>query len=334
MPGSDLETQKALESGEEFDLGLIIRWIWDRRTLYLIIGFICCLLAVGYSYIVPQQYTGKVILLPKIPVQKAGLLGPLAALTGETAALGGVDEELYGVVLNSDFILNRVISKKWPTGTGGEDATLFEIFGLSAEKVDKSEDHRAYLLKSRLRVQVIRFDRDPITGIMSISTTVPENAALAAALANFLADELDEYNGILDSKQNLKHKEFVESRLKEIEEELKASEERLTRFLEENKSYQSSPKLLQKHGEMERDVYAFRSIWLKMRTQLESAKIEVNKDIDSINILDRATPPLFRSSPKRRVYLLVGGILGFFLASAIALLRLKTVFSWIIKKNG
>ena len=52
---------------------------------------------------------------------------------------------------------------------------------------------------------------------------------------------------------------------------------------------------------------------------------EVNKDIDSINILDRATPPLSRSSPNRRFYLFVGAVVGFLLATAVALFRPKHI---------
>lgn len=323
MASLEFEDNSMAPNTREIELISIVRWIWARKVLYLVIGLVCCLLAVGYSYIVPKMYTGKVVLLPKIPVQKAGLLGPLAALSGETTVLQGVDEELYGQILHSDFILDRVLAEEWPTVEEGKRASLFVIFNQTAEEVRKSEEVRAYLIKSRLRFNVIRFERDPITGIMNIKVTVPKNPALAAALANFLADELDEYNGILNSQQKIKHKNFVESRLREVELELKESEERLTNFLAANKSYQTSPKLVQRHGEIKRDVHAFNSIWLDLRSQLESAKIEVNKDLDSIIILDRAIPPLFRSSPNRRLYLLIGGFVGFLLATVVALSRSK-----------
>jgi uncharacterized protein involved in exopolysaccharide biosynthesis len=327
VQATQIEKQPETPSGDEIDLGLVIRWIWARRKIYIVVGAICVILAGGYSYIVPKQYTGQVVLLPKIPVHKAGLLGPLAALSGETTVLEGVDEDLYGQILHSDFILDRVLARTWPSRNEGENISLFDVFGLTEASVRKSLEHRTYFLKTRLRVQVIRFERDPLTGIMNIKTTVPENPALAAALANFLADELDEYNGILNSQRTAKHKEFVESRLKEVQAELEGAEAQLTRFLEENKSYQSSPRLMQKHGELDRDVQAFRAIWLQMRSELETAKIDLNKDIDSIIILDRADPPLFRSAPNRRMYVLAGGIIGFLLATAVALLRSRHVFA-------
>lgn len=319
------ETQSGNSQGDAVDLVMVWRWIWARRWTYILIGFVCCALAVGYSFIVPKQYTGQVIMLPKIPVQKAGLLGPLAALAGESTVLEGVDEELYGQILASDFILDRAVKRTWSAATGEETETLFEVFGLDEGSSDRSLEFRTFQLKTILRVQVIRFERDPITGIMAIRATVPGNPRLAAELANFLADELDEFNGNLNARRTVKHKKFVEGRLQEVQKDLESSEARLTDFLLENSRYNSSPKLTQRYGELERDVQAYRAIWLQMRTQLETAKIDVNKDIDSINILDRAEPPLFRSAPNRRLFLLVGGVFGFLLATLVALARSRYV---------
>jgi uncharacterized protein involved in exopolysaccharide biosynthesis len=64
-------------------------------------------------------------------------------------------------------------------------------------------------------------------------------------------------------------------------------------------------------------------------TQYELAKIEEAKDVDTIQILDRAAPPDYKSSPKRAIIVILSTIVAFFLAVFLAFLaeyihRLKT----------
>ena len=53
-------------------------------------------------------------------------------------------------------------------------------------------------------------------------------------------------------------------------------------------------------------------------TQYELAKIEEAKDIDTIQILDRAVPPDYKSSPKRALIVILSTIGAFFLAIFLA----------------
>ncbi|MBW1911493.1 MAG: lipopolysaccharide biosynthesis protein [Deltaproteobacteria bacterium] len=64
-------------------------------------------------------------------------------------------------------------------------------------------------------------------------------------------------------------------------------------------------------------------------TQHELAKIEEAKDIDTIQILDRALPPDYKSSPKRSLIVILTTVVAFFLAVFLAFFmeyisRLKT----------
>lgn len=305
----------------EINLWGLVKWFWARRLSFFVFVFVCAGLMAAYSYTVPKQYTASVDLLPKIPVQKAGLLGPLASLTGESMSLEGVDEELYGRVLQSNRVLDRVIARKWPGLGDGDSISLFEIYSLDNLIAEKGKRHADHVLKNILRYSVIRFDRDPMNGVMKIVATVPENPVLAADLANFLADELETYNRTLNNQKTIKIRDFVAGRLIEIQSKLEGAEADLTEFLQNNERYRASPKLLQRYGELEREVDAYRSIWMQLRSKLENSNIDVNKEIDSINILDRANPPFHRSAPKRWIYLFSGAFLGFLLATGFGILR-------------
>lgn len=309
-----MDSSRTSDLDNEIDLWAVVKWVWVRRLSFFVFVLLGAVGLAAFSYTVPKQYTASVNLLPRIPVQKAGLLGPLASLTGESMTLEGVDEELYGRVLHSNLILDRVIARNWPGASTVDSLSLWELFQLEGLRNERGADYAAHVLKNILRSSVIKFDRDPVNGVMNILATVPEYPVLAADLANFLADELEVYNRNLNNKKTVKFRDFVETRLGEIQLKLGQAEADLTHFLQNNERYSSSPKLTQRYGELEREVQAYRAIWLQLRTKLENANIDVNKEIDSINILDRAVPPFHRSAPKRWMYLFSGAFLGFIVA--------------------
>lgn len=316
-----MKKDRGVLQDQDIDLWGLVKWFWSRRISYIIFVITCAGIFAAYSYSVPKQYTAAVDLLPTIPVQKAGLLGPLASFTGEPLSLEGVDEELYGRVLHSNRVLDRVIDRKWAGLADGDSITLPEVFHLGDVAENKGKEFADHALKNILRFSVIRFDRDPMNGAMKIYATVPEYPNLAASLANCLADELESYNRRLNNQKTVKLRDFVASRLIEIQSKLEGAEEDLTEFLQNNQRYKTSPRLLQKYGELEREVEAYRTIWIQLRSKLENANIDVNKEIDSIKILDRASPPLHRSAPKRWIYLFSGAFVGFLLATGFGILR-------------
>jgi uncharacterized protein involved in exopolysaccharide biosynthesis len=308
-------------NGNEIDLRSLVAWVWSRRVSYALLVFLGAALLVAYSFIVPKQYTAEVVLLPCIPVQKAGILGPLASLTGASMDLEGVDEELYGRILHSNLVLDPMLGRRWPGKTPADSLTLFDLFAMGGVIEERGREYAGHTLKNILRFQVIKFDRDPMNGVMKIATTVPGHPVLAASLANHLADELEAYNSNLNNQRKVKVRDFVESRLGEVQSKLEAAEEARAQFLLNNTRYTSSPKLMQRYGELDREVQAFKSIWLQLRSRLENANIDVNEKIESINILDRATVPFHRSAPKRWIYLFTGAFLGFLAATAFGKLR-------------
>jgi len=162
----------------------------------------------------------------------------------------------------------------------------------------------------------LSFSRERLTGYMTLRVTIPKDPELAATLANFLAAALDEYNRDFHVDKAAEQRTFIEGRLEQVEQDLRASEADVTRFVQNNRAYQSSPTLMQKHGELQREVSAQTSIWVELRRQLELAKIDENKELVSIFILDDAAVPVKPSAPRR----LVISCLALFFGGAFAVL--------------
>jgi len=165
-------------------------------------------------------------------------------------------------------------------------------------------------LKKHLREQVITMSRDKNTGVMELSALVPQDPELAARFVNALTDSLNSFVEMFNGSKARQRLSYVQRRIDEVTGSLHELEDDYTRFKEENRAYRSSPRLSQIAAEKEREIQALTAVWVELIKQLELAKLEDNKERFSIEILDRAQPPLRKAKPQRASMAIVGAILG------------------------
>lgn len=299
----------APEHDDEIDLGALWQRLfarWRGTSVLLLVGG-----AVGFalSYAVPPVYTSRATLMPQFSAAPTGLIGRLASLSALGSEFDNSNEVLYGEVLRSDLVLDRVIARTWTVRGEPAPQTLYAVLGVDgAGSGEAVAPGQAFALKKKLRSDVVKFSRDPVTGFMRVAVSIPRDPELAAAIANFIVDELDVYNRQMRTRKAREHREFVDARLLEVSAHLAEAESAQTRFQLENVMYLSSPRLRQEFGVLEREAQAQRAIWLQLRADLESAKIEEHKEMTSIQVLDRAVAPVRRTSPVRSVFALAGGL--------------------------
>jgi uncharacterized protein involved in exopolysaccharide biosynthesis len=298
------------------DLPGILGWIWQRRMMLIAAGFAGAVLAVGISFVLTERFTATTTLVPQVPVERSGLIGRLASLTSFGSDLEGTNEILYGRILQSDRLLDKALERQWSIVGGSDSLSLYDVLGIerTVGQVDAEARERA---RRRLREKAVVFNRDPVSGFMKVRVTLPRNPDLAASLANYLVAELDRYNRTTRSQKAREHREFIEASLEQVADDLAAAENMLTQFLLNNKSYADSPRLLQQYNELDREFQAQRSIWVELKTQLETAKVDEHKETPSLYVLDAAESPLRRSFPDRLLFAFVGALLGVLLWLAI-----------------
>ena len=93
-------------------------------------------------------------------------------------------------------------------------------------------------------------------------------------------------------------------------------------FKERNRGYEDSPELFMVFSRLFREVEAKKQVYLTLQQQLELARIEEVKQTSILHILDHATPPSKKSSPKRFLFLVFSAIFGLVSSS------LATVFKY------
>src|SRR5205823_6630604 len=124
---------------------------------------------------------------------------------------------------------------------------------------------------------------------------------LAAAVANRFVAYLNDFNTKSRQSQARERRKFIEQRLADGEGELRTAEESLRTFYERNRSWQQSPQLVFEEGRLRRQVEIRQEVYLTLRREYETARIEEVNDTPVITVIDRAVPPREKARPQRKL---------------------------------
>ena len=111
----------------------------------------------------------------------------------------------------------------------------------------------------------------------------------------------------------------VAGRLAEAQRQLDSAEEDLARFLDQNRSYTSSPQLTFEKERKERHISVYQRVFSTLAESYERARVEEVRNTPLVTVIDR---PEGSAQPSKRVLrsILVGALTGFFIGVAFAFL--------------
>jgi len=195
---------------------LIVLW----RSKGFLIGF--CSIAVSsaliFSLLSPKIFESTVTLLPPTDTN-AGMGTPAAALMGQASVLvPGISafnnkQDILVTILQSRTLAENIVDRY-------KLATYYRL--------DTSRE-AAGLLRDATQVSVAK------SGLISV-TISDRDPRMAAELANGHAVALDRLLKLMDVRQNSAKRRFILDRLAETEGQLRAAENALMRFQEENRA--------------------------------------------------------------------------------------------------
>jgi uncharacterized protein involved in exopolysaccharide biosynthesis len=133
---------------------------------------------------------------------------------------------------------------------------------------------------------------------------------LSADVANQFIEVLNRFN--LETRQSnaQERRRFIEERLSLAEDELVSAEDVLKLFLERNRLFRDSPELNFEYERLQRQVTIKQEVFTALRRSYEEARIQEVNDTPVITVIDRAVPPHRKSSPKRRLNVILAFMLG------------------------
>ena len=286
--------------------------LWSGRVRLFAGAAIGAALALGLAFVLPPTYVANVAVL-EAPRAGGGSaldqLGLQAEMLGIKAGGGGSNALTYPDLIRSPRLLVSLLKtpfadQKGATaplidhvrkGTPSPQRTELAVREMR-KRLDISLDRRTNLLRVGVK------DRDPV---------------LAAAVANRVCFALQDLLTHAMMTQASANRRFIEERLAGAERDLASAEGALRSFREANRHVDGSPRLMLDQARLLRELRVREEVVIALTRQYEIARVDENRDVPVLNVVDPATPPAFRSAPRRGAMALGGLLLGLVAAAAL-----------------
>ncbi len=307
------------------DFGILFKVLLAGKSHIIFSALILSLLGALGSYLFPKYYTAHVSLYP---AKKENIgLGQLQSLASNFGMNMPTNEQDFNIpdVVQSRMIADKVLNRKWEKITR-EEVNLISLWELNKNpwySLKKSEPaDTAFIAEKAVSMlwEQLNVVEDRRTGLIEIKVAL-EDPLIAAAVANFIGEEVQNYIQKENSAQAAKEKVFIMDRLSIVKSELEALELKLKEFKNRNRGYEDSPELFMVFSRVFREVEAKQQVYVTLQQQLELARIEEVKKTPIVHILDKAVPPARKSSPKRLMMMFLSGVFGFVAASLVTLFK-------------
>tara|TARA_B100001173_G_scaffold177730_1_gene153475 strand:- start:26 stop:946 length:921 start_codon:yes stop_codon:yes gene_type:complete len=234
---------------------------------------------------------------------------------------GGRDNKkwLYPDIIKSRVLARIMLNREFETIEFGSRKTLFSIL-TSMTNISPKDSSSIKTKAIDDFISMIKLSEDLVTGIYSISIVASE-PILSTEINKVLIEELNLYQKRNNASKTDETRKFIKERIQATEIELNLAEEKLREFIESNRRIENSPTLQLESRRLTREVDVLVGVFTTLKQQFETTKIEAMKDSEYIVVIDPPEAPLYPTSPRKRVNVIISGFLGLGLGLIIALSR-------------
>jgi uncharacterized protein involved in exopolysaccharide biosynthesis len=304
-------------SAFRFDINLfdLARAMVCRKRLIAASVGLAMVLAAAYMFLQPNLYTSQSIILPsgKTNTGNVNALKSLVGLGGPMAVADENSSALFPVVLRSNLVATGVLGKTYTFSDGAKprSMTLAQYF---------DEDNPDRLRKCLHDITSVSSDKQTGEIYVSVETAYPELSQ--AVLTEYLA-QLEDFNTDKRLSSAKSDAAYLTRQIETTGHELRAAEDDLESFQMHNMDWNgtSSPEVLKELNRLQREVDVKTSTYTMLAQQLESAKLDAQKDTPVVRVLDAPSLPTLKSGPFRRKVILFAGFLAFLLISAVIIVQ-------------
>lgn len=304
-------------NGQEITFRSVFIPIWASRKRIALITISVSLLTLGVNFLIPKYYKANAVILPETEKNKLSSLGSLtnlASLAGVSLPSGDISR-LYPVILSSETVLTSILERKYLTDRFKDSVDLIQYMKLDEGSPEKNLDKGIRILRDLL---VVNYDFK--TNVVTASVVMPE-PNLAADVMNAALHELDLFLRMQKSTSATEQRKWIESRLVQVNAELRSAEDALKVFREKNRRVSDSPELMLVQERLMREVQVKGAIDVELLKQAEIAKIDEIKQVSTINILDAARPPVRKEGPRKATNAVIAFFLVFVFSSGYFAVR-------------
>ena len=340
---------------DEIDLIELIKKVYLEKKFILKVSVLASLFGIVYALFQPNEFTSSTTFIPQLSSDaKAGgsSLSGLASLAGIN--LGGVEGSsefpptLYPQVVESiPFKLELLASN---ITANNEKLTLREYFINNKAQFNLFETIKKYTIGLPSLILGSLKNKDKKASISLIYSISEEDSKLFEKLKQVFSLSINDKEGFITMSFTDKNKsvsaqitQISQSLLQEkiIEYKVQSSNELLdftTRQYKENKfafeklqdsravfvdkNLNISSSLYQnKLSRIESELNIVQTVVQQLASQVEQAKLQVNKDTPVFTTIQPVTIPFERSAPKRSLIVIVFGFLGIVVSVGYVLVK-------------
>jgi uncharacterized protein involved in exopolysaccharide biosynthesis len=231
-----------------------------------------------------------------VPAQYAGLAAQFGL--GQNSDPGTTPPFYADLVVSQGFLTDLATSKFANPRRSDSAATTTDSVTLVSLLVPRIRDPRR-ALEAALKVlnSIVRVTPDVRTNMVTI-TVDTRWSTLSRDVANRAVALVSAFNIEKRESRARVEVQFVDSRLKEAEHDLQNAEDTLRTFYERNRLWQQSPAGILEEGRLRRRMTVANEVYLTLRREYETARIEQVDDQPVITIVDTAVAPVRRLWPR------------------------------------
>jgi uncharacterized protein involved in exopolysaccharide biosynthesis len=298
-----------------FDLGSVVLRNIRGILLWMVAGG---LLAILPSIGKPPQYVATASFIPQGSDQGRSGLSALAGQFGISVPSANLSQspQFYADLLTSRVILTPIAR---------DTLTVPEVRSQPISVPDLLEIPQGPVERriEGARLSLVRFiDRkvSVTTGAVTLSVSTPWRSA-SLAIASRLLDRVNEFNLHTRQSQAAGERRFVEGRLSEARETLRAAENRLQSFLTANRQIAGSPELTFDRDRLQREVSMQQQIVSTLAGAYEDTRVREVRDTPVITIIEPAAVAMSPAPRGLALRAVIGAMLGALVGFVLALLK-------------
>ena len=336
---------------DEIDLIALLQQLWKARTLILKVSSAFVLVGIAVALLTPTKYKAQTVFIPQVSDASAGVgskLGGLASLAGISlgAASDGMNipPTLYPNITSSvPFKLAFLASDINVQGKEQsiEDYLLAQpksllsgLFG-KGEETEKQSPNGVLQLSSD---QENLFEQ--LSEILAVGVNEKEGYVSLSVLWKdpVVAAQLAEVGKALLQEQVIAYKLeklndnllFTQKQYTQKQKEFEGLQDRLALFKDRNQNISSS-RFQSQLQRLQSEYDIALSVVQELAKQLETTKLQVNRDTPIFTVIEPVVVPHEREQPKRKLIVLIWAFLGAVLSCGWVLVRqpAKEIFSKI-----
>ena len=347
------QDQNRISQEDSIDVIALLTTLWQSRKFIVKTILVFLILGVLISLLSPVKYSASTVFVPQLgsEVKAPSGLSSLASLAGINLSSGNqggdispllypnlssnipfklallsapitedtsdtLDVQFYLLSQKSGINILSTI-KKYTIGLPGllfSSDTNTSSSQSSLISLTEEEEELVEMLSEKYTVSVNEKE-----GYVAVSA-LDKNPVIAAELVRIITANLQDeiIQKRLEKVQN--NLDFTQTQYNQKKLEFEKIQDRLARFKDRNQNISSSLFL----NELER-IQAEYSIALnvvkELAAQVESAKLQVNKDTPIFSVIEPVTVPSERDSPKRTLIVLIWSFLGIIISSGFVLIK-------------